>query len=106
MLRRPTAGRDQSTEATPPIEPSSPKITRNAMLASILGILLGVGAAMLLEYTDRRVRTVDEVSELLGLPVFGVLPKPGGMGGLPGAGTLALSPRGLFGSLPAPRKEA
>ena len=93
-------------EAAPPIEPSSPKITRNAMLASILGILLGVGAAILLEYTDRRVRTVDEVSELLGLPVFGVLPKPGGMGGLPGAGTLALSPRGLFGSLPAPRKEA
>jgi len=93
-------------EAVPPNDPSSPKITRNALLAAILGLLLGVGAAMLLEYADRRVRTVDEVSELLGLPVFGVLPKPGGMGGLPGAGTLALSPRGLFGSLPAPRKEA
>jgi len=93
-------------EAVPPIDPSSPKVARNAMLAAILGILLGVGAAIVLEYADRRVRTVDEVSELLGLPVFGVLPKPGGMGGLPGGGTLALSPRGLFGSLPAPRKDA
>lgn len=93
-------------EATPPLQPSSPKLTRNAILAAVLGVLLGLGAAMLLEFTDRRVRTVEEVSELLGLPIFGVLPKPGGLGGLPGAGTLALSPRGLFGSLPAPRKEA
>jgi chain length determinant protein EpsF len=91
-------------EAVPPLEPSSPKIVRNGVLAAVLGLVLGFGAAMLLEFMDRRVRTVEEVSQLLGLPIFGVLPKPGGMGGLPGSNALALSPRGLFGSLPAPRK--
>lgn len=91
-------------DAVPPLEPSSPKVARNGILAAALGLVLGFGAALLLEFMDRRVRSVEEVSQLLGLPIFGVLPKPGGMGGLPGSNALALSPRGLFGSLPAPRK--
>ena len=93
-------------EAVAPLEPSSPKVVRNVALAGVLGLLLGIAAVMMLELTDRRVRTVEEISAVLGLPIFGVLPKPGGLGGLPGGGALALSPRGLFGALPAPRKDA
>jgi len=93
-------------EATPPLLPSSPKVVLNAVLAIGLGIALGLGAVAVLEIADRRVRTVEEVSELLGLPIFGVLPKPGGLGGFTGGRRSLVSPRGLFGRLPAPNKEA
>jgi uncharacterized protein involved in exopolysaccharide biosynthesis len=94
-------------EAVPPIRPSSPKVVTNIALSIVVGFLLGIGAVILLEMIDRRVRTVAEVSELLGLPVLGVLPKPGGAGGFSGGRRSLVSPRGLFGGyLPAPKKEA
>jgi len=94
-------------EATAPFLPSSPKILLNTVLSLVLGMVLAIGAVMLLEAIDRRVRTVDEVSELLGLPILGILPKPGGMGGGFSGGRKAIvSPRGLFGRLPAPRGDA
>jgi polysaccharide biosynthesis transport protein len=91
--------------ATPPFLPASPKILTNAVLSMVIGLVLGIGAVILLEMIDRRVRTVGEVSELLGLPVLGVLPKPGGVGGFSGGRRSLVSPRGLFGYLPAPKKE-
>lgn len=93
-------------EALPPLRPSSPKVVLNIMLSIAMGTLLAVGAALLLEFVDRRVRTLEEVPELLGVPIFGVLPKPGGMGGYSGGRLSDLSPRGLFGRLPAPRRES
>jgi polysaccharide biosynthesis transport protein len=93
-------------EALPPLRPSSPKVVLNVALSIAIGTLLAIGAALLLEYVDRRVRTVEEVTELLGLPIFGVLPKPGGMGGYSGGRLSDLSPRGLFGRLPAPNRES
>lgn len=41
-----------------------------------LGVLLGVGLAMLLESLDTRVRDSGEVAERLGLPLLGRLPEP------------------------------
>lgn len=93
-------------QAVPPLLPSSPKIITNTILSIVLGLVLAVGAAIVLEMIDRRLRTVEEVSELLGLPVLGVLPKPNGVGGFSGGRESLVSPRGLFGYLPAPRKEA
>ena len=92
-------------EASPPFLPSSPKIVLNTMLAIVLGSLLGIGAVVLLEMIDRRVRTVEEVPELLGVQILGVLPKPSG-GGFSGGRATLVSPRGLFGRLPAPRGDA
>ena len=92
-------------EAAPPLLPSSPKIVLNTILSVVLGLVLAIGAVILLEMVDRRVRTVDELSELLGLPVLGVLPRPGGTGGFSGGRMSLESPRGLFGRLPAPRGE-
>jgi polysaccharide biosynthesis transport protein len=65
------------TEATPPIEPSSPRILLNTLLSVFIGTLLALGLAMVLELIDRRVRNVDDVVAALGLPVLGVMPKPG-----------------------------
>ncbi len=54
------------TAATPPLEPSSPKIILNTALAIFLGLLLAVGVALLLELMDRRVRSVEDVAGALG----------------------------------------
>lgn len=93
-------------DAVAPLLPSSPKIVLNTALSMVIGLVLAIGAAILLEMLDRRVRTVEEIPELLGLPVLGILPKPGGMGGFSGGRRSLVSPRGLFGQLPAPRREA
>ncbi|WP_425261328.1 chain length determinant protein EpsF [Rubrivivax sp. RP6-9] len=66
------------TQATPPLQPSSPKLLLNALLSVFLGLLLAVVTALLLEIYDRRVRSPIDVVQALGLPVIGVLPRPGG----------------------------
>ena len=92
-------------EAVPPLRPTSPKIGLNIAISFVLGLMLALGSVVLFEFMDRRVRSVDEVTDLLGLPTFGVLPKPSGSGGFTGGRVSLESPRGLFGRLPAPRKE-
>lgn len=64
------------TAAMAPLEPSSPKLLLNSLLALFVGTLLAVGSALLLELKDRRVRNVEDVVAALGLPVIGVMPKP------------------------------
>jgi chain length determinant protein EpsF len=59
--------------ATPPVEPASPKVFLNAVLALFLGTMLGVGFAMLAELFDRRVRSGDDLADALQVPVLGVL---------------------------------
>ena len=92
------------THAVPPIAPSSPKVVRNVLLAVVFGLVLAIGAAMLLEVTDRRVHTVSEVSALLGLPLLGVLPAPGGQGRFTTRRIPLVSSRAMLQRLPAPRK--
>ena len=65
------------THATPPAQPSAPRIALNTGLAVFLGILLAAGTVLLLELADRRVRTLDDVAQALDLPVLGVMPRPG-----------------------------
>ena len=62
------------TPATAPLEPSSPKILLNVALAIFLGGLLGVGAALMLELMDQRVRGEDDLRLIDGLPLLGVIP--------------------------------
>ncbi len=93
-------------EAVPPVRPTSPKVELNIAISFVLGLMLALGSVFLFEFMDRRVRSVDEVNDLLGLPIFGVLPKPSGSGGFTGGRVSLESPRGLFGRLPAPRKES
>ena len=65
------------TQAVAPVEPSSPRVALNALLALFLGTLLAVAVVILLELRDRRVRTLDDVVAGLDLPVLGVMPRPG-----------------------------
>ncbi len=65
------------TQATPPLQPASPRILFNLLLSLFVGILLAVLLALLLELRDRRVRSAADAVAALGLPVLGVMPKPG-----------------------------
>jgi Mrp family chromosome partitioning ATPase/capsular polysaccharide biosynthesis protein len=53
-----------------------PKPVRNGILGLALGLILGLGLAALREALDTRVRSGDEISERLGLPLLARLPEP------------------------------
>ena len=65
------------TQATPPIEPATPRLLLNTLLSLLVGLFLAVLVTLFLELRDRRVRTVEDLVATLGLPVIGALPKPG-----------------------------
>jgi polysaccharide biosynthesis transport protein len=60
-------------DAEPPIKPSSPKILVNAAVAVMLGAALALAGALLLELTHRRVRSAEDVSAGLALPLIGLI---------------------------------
>ena len=70
-----TGGAELVQPADPPSSPSTPKTTRNVVLGFLLGALLGVGLAALLERIDRRVRSVEELEELYALPILARIPR-------------------------------
>jgi polysaccharide biosynthesis transport protein len=53
---------------------SKPNWTLNLLFACVFGAILGVGAAVLLEYFDTSFRNVADVEGKLHLPVLGVIP--------------------------------
>ena len=57
--------------ASPPSEPSKPRVLLNVLVSIFLGTLLGVGLALMLELINRRVRSADDLVEALDLPVLG-----------------------------------
>jgi chain length determinant protein EpsF len=61
------------TAATEPMYPSSPNIRLNLAVALFIGALLGMGIAIGLELWDGRLRTGEELAQLLGVPLLGKL---------------------------------
>lgn len=53
--------------------PVKPNKTLNVAIAAVIGLMVGVGAAFLLEYLDTTVKTEEDIEELLGLPVLGLV---------------------------------
>lgn len=58
-----------------PIGRHSPSLIKNLLLGFLLGAMLGVGTALLLEYLDNTIKTPQDIERLLGLGVLGVIPK-------------------------------
>ncbi|MBG6076053.1 chain length determinant protein EpsF [Polaromonas sp. CG_9.11] len=77
--------------ALAPIDPSSPKLPLNLLIAAFVGTLLGVGFALVCELMNRRVRSSEDLMQMLDLPVLANISSNGTkrrmMGG---AGHLAL----------------
>jgi len=59
--------------AVPAVEPSSPKILLNTVMSIFLGGLLGLCLGFLAEMIDRRVRSSEDLSTLVDLPVLAEL---------------------------------
>ena len=59
--------------AVAPTEPSGPRILLNTLASILLGTILGVGLALLLELLNRPVRSAGDVKDMLGIPVLGTI---------------------------------
>lgn len=91
------------TPATEPSLHSSPKLLLNTILSLFLGGLLAACFALFREFTDQRVRSIKDLSDVLGLPVLGVMPKPlGGKAGM--ANAAMLLPNSVTERLPGPSR--
>jgi chain length determinant protein EpsF len=90
------------TPATEPATHSSPRILRNGLISVFFGSMLAVLIAVIRELLGRRVRTAQDISQLLDTPVLGTLPRPQRrkiFGGNP-----FTMPAGLTARLPSPGK--
>lgn len=62
--------------ATEPVRPSSPNLTLNSLLGVFVGLMFALAWALLRELRDRRLRSVQDAVQVLGLPVIGHMPGP------------------------------
>jgi capsular exopolysaccharide synthesis family protein len=62
------------TDAKLPSAPSRPNHLRDGLLAGIVGLLLGFGAAFLRDYVDDSLRGVEDVERQSGATLIGVIP--------------------------------
>ncbi|QOJ22930.1 MAG: chain length determinant protein EpsF [Gammaproteobacteria bacterium] len=58
-----------------PEKPDSPKLLLNIALSVILGTLIGLGVGLIAEMIDRRVRSPEDLVDVLQVPVLGVISK-------------------------------
>lgn len=71
--------------ASAPASPSSPKVSRNTFLGGVVGLLLGLIVAFLLERFDRRIKEPKDLEAIYRLPLLGIVPE---------SAALSRSPRG------------
>ncbi|MFQ6171914.1 polysaccharide biosynthesis tyrosine autokinase [Oryzobacter sp. R7] len=74
------AGKEASpvkvTVVRPPVTPTapvSPQPARNLLLAVVVGLLLGLGAAVLRETLDRSVKSTEDVKRVTDVPILGAI---------------------------------
>lgn len=55
--------------------PSGPNVKKNTMMAGVVGLVIGIGYAVLKFLLDNRLRTKEEAEKYLGIPVFCEIPE-------------------------------
>ena len=58
-----------------PSGPISPNKPLNVIIGFMLGLMVAIGLAFLLEYLDNTVKTTEELENLLGMPVLADIPR-------------------------------
>ena len=81
------------SEALPPVNKSSPHTMLNCEIGLLLGLFLGSGLALLLEIRRPQLRSADDVSAVLQVPILAAIPR------IRRTGRLAAR---LAGAIPAP----
>lgn len=61
-------------EANIPTEKSSPSLTRNVLIAALLGMVATLGVLIVIFILDDKVKTTEDVERYLGLSVLGSMP--------------------------------
>ena len=61
-------------DATVSKTPVKPRKTINLVVSVLVGLFVGVGVALTIEYFDTTIKTPDDVERYLGLPVIGIVP--------------------------------
>ncbi|MDH4137599.1 MAG: polysaccharide biosynthesis tyrosine autokinase, partial [Anaerolineae bacterium] len=64
--------------ATAPAAPISPRTRTNVLLAAVVGVILGVGFAFLIEYLDDTIKSPDDIVQALGLSPLGAISRING----------------------------
>jgi capsular exopolysaccharide synthesis family protein len=62
-------------EASAPTSPSTPRTKRDVILAALVGLVLGLALAAIFERLDTRIRSVEELEEVFGVPIIARIPK-------------------------------
>lgn len=62
--------------AASPLEPTNGSLGRNLVLATFVGLMAGVAAAIVVESLDRTIKSAEDLAPF-GVPVLGVIPAPG-----------------------------
>ena len=70
-----TGGYELVQQASVPKSPISPRPLRNAGFALVGGLFLGILAAFLVDYLDRRIKSEEAMEREFGLPVLASVPK-------------------------------
>jgi polysaccharide biosynthesis transport protein len=61
--------------AEPSVFPARPRVGLNLVLGALVGVVVGLGLAFFLEYLDTSVKTMEDVENLLSVPVLAVIPQ-------------------------------
>jgi polysaccharide biosynthesis transport protein len=59
--------------ASVPVLASKPRVLINTLVSIFVGSLLGLGLALMLELSNRRVRSIEDLTHVLGLPMLGTI---------------------------------
>src|SRR5690606_14281896 len=54
-------------------QPVDPNPTLNMAIGAVIGLMIGVGIAFLLEYLDTSIKAERDVEEILDLPILGLI---------------------------------
>lgn len=69
-----TGGAQLVTPADTPTVPVAPRPTRDATVAGILGLFMGIGLAFARDHLDDRIRSKDQLEQATGAAVLGMIP--------------------------------
>ncbi len=75
LLATVNAGSQVIQPAEPDLTPVGPHVRRTVELSLVIAILIAIGAVLLAESSDRRLRSADDLEKLTGWPLLAVIPR-------------------------------